>query len=91
MITKELLKDFSKIEKKIFKLNNYLYENPELGYEEIKSHQQITKLISQNVKSAEIKPVKGIPTAFTGKINKKNSSQKTISICIEYDALPGVG
>ena len=45
MITKELLKDFSKIEKKIFKLNNYLYENPELGYEEIKSHQQITKLI----------------------------------------------
>ena len=91
MITKELLKDFSKIEKKIFKLNNYLYENPELGYEEIKSHQQITKLISQNVKLAEIKPVKGIPTAFTGKINKKNSSQKTISICIEYDALPGVG
>ena len=91
MITKELLKDFSKIEKKIFKLNNYLYENPELGYEEIKSHQQITKLISQNVKSAEIKSVKGIPTAFTGKINKKNSSQKTISICIEYDALPGVG
>ena len=91
MITKELLKDFSKIEKKIFKLNNYLYENPELGYEEIKSHQQITKLISQNVKSVEIKPVKGIPTAFTGKINKKNSSQKTISICIEYDALPGVG
>src|SRR5210317_194320 len=91
MITKELLKDLSKIEKKIFKLNNYLYENPELGYEEIKSHQQIAKLISQNVKSAEIKPVKGIPTAFTGKINKKNSSQKTISICIEYDALPGVG
>ena len=91
MITKELLKDFSKIEKKIFKLNNYLYENPELGYEEIKSHQQITKLISQNVKSAEIKSVKGIPTAFTGKINKKNSSQKTISVCIEYDALPGVG
>ena len=81
----------SKIEKKIFKLNNYLYENPELGYEEIKSHQQITKLISQNVKSAEIKSVKGIPTAFTGKINKKNSSQKTISVCIEYDALPGVG
>ena len=32
-----------------------------------------------------------MPTAFTGVINKKRSPQKTISICIEYDSLPGVG
>ena len=32
-----------------------------------------------------------MPTAFTGLINKKGTSQKTISICIEYDSLPGIG
>ena len=91
MLTKELLKDFSKIENKIFKLNDYLYKNPELGYEEIKSHKEITKVISNNISSAKINKVPEMPTAFTGVINKKRSPQKTISICIEYDSLPGVG
>ena len=91
MLTKELLRDFSKFENKIFALNDYLYKNPELGYEEVKSHKRITKLISDNISSAKIKKVSEMPTAFTGLINKKGRSQKTVSICIEYDALPGVG
>ena len=91
MLTKELLGDFSKFEKKIFALNDFLYKNPELGYEEVKSHKEITKLISNNISSAKIKKVSEMPTAFTGLINKKGANQKTISICIEYDALPGVG
>ena len=42
---------FSKFEKKIFALNDFLYKNPELGYEEVKSHKEITKLISNLEKS----------------------------------------
>ena len=41
MITSELIKDFSKIENKIFGLNEYLFKNPELGYEEVKAHKKI--------------------------------------------------
>ena len=91
MLTKELLNEFSEVEDEIFTLNEFLYKNPELGYEEIKSHNEITKLISRNISTAKIKKVSEMPTAFTGLINKKGTSQKTISICIEYDALPGVG
>lgn len=91
MITKELLNEFSKIENKIFNLNDFLYKNPELGYEEVKSHKRITDLITNHVKTAKVRSVNGLPTAFTGTLNKKNKSQKTISICIEYDSLPGVG
>ena len=91
MLTKELLNEFSKVEDKIFTLNEFLYKNPELGYEEIKSHKEITKLISRNISTAKIKKVSEMPTAFTGLINKKGTSQKTISICIEYDSLPGIG
>ena len=47
MLTKELLNEFSKVEDEIFTLNEFLYKNPELGYEEIKSHKEITKLISR--------------------------------------------
>ena len=32
----DLLSDYKNIEKEIVKLNKYLYDNPELGYEEIK-------------------------------------------------------
>ena len=91
MLTKELLLDFSKFEKKIFALNDFLYKNPELGYEEVKSHKELTKLISNSISSAKIKKISEMPTAFTGLINKKGGNQRTISICIEYDALPGVG
>ena len=91
MITSELIKDFSKIENKIFGLNEYLFKNPELGYEDVKAHKKITNFFSENIASVKINKVRDLPTAFTGTINKKNSSQKTISLCIEYDALPGIG
>ena len=82
MLTKELLGDFSKFEKKIFALNDFLYKNPELGYEEVKSHKEITKLISNNISSAKIKKVSEMPTAFTGLINKKGGNQKTSFLCV---------
>ncbi|MFL2677846.1 MAG: hypothetical protein ACJ0GN_00630 [Candidatus Actinomarina sp.] len=54
MLTKELLNEFSKVEDKIFTLNEFLYKNPELGYEETKSHKEITKLISKNISSSKL-------------------------------------
>lgn len=75
MITSELIKDFSKIENKIFGLNEYLFKNPELGYEEVKAHKKITNFFSENIASVKINKVRDLPTAFTGTINKKFFSE----------------
>ncbi|MFL2680162.1 MAG: hypothetical protein ACJ0GP_01300 [Candidatus Actinomarina sp.] len=48
------MNEFSKVEDKIFTLNEFLYKNPELGYEETKSHKEITKLISKNISSSKL-------------------------------------
>ena len=54
-----LKSQFSKYKKDLLDLNKYMYENPELGYQEIKSVNKITKLIKkhtamQNLKSLQI-------------------------------------
>ena len=49
MIIKELSKEYTKIEKKLHSINNYLYNNPELGYEEIKSSKKIIEFLKQSV------------------------------------------
>ena len=51
-----LKSEFSKYKKDLLDLNEYMYKNPELGYQEIKSVGKITKLIKsiqqmQNLKS----------------------------------------
>ena len=66
-----------------------MYENPELGYQEIKFN-KITKLIKKHTADAKFKKFTDIPTAFTASINNKPRTEN-IAICIEYDALPNVG
>ena len=43
-----LKSQFSKYKKDLLNLNKYMYENPELGYQEIKSVNKITKLIKND-------------------------------------------
>ena len=77
-----LKSQFSKYKKDLLDLNKYMYENPELGYQEIKSVNKITKLINKHTTDAKFKKFTDIPTAFTASINKKPSN-KNIAICIE--------
>ena len=85
-----LKSEFSKYKKDLLDLNEYMYKNPELGYQEIKSVGKITKLISKHIEDAKFKKFIDIPTAFTASINKK-TGKKNVAICIEYDALPNIG
>ena len=85
-----LKSEFSKYKKDLLHLNEYMYKNPELGYQEVKSVDKITKLINKHIKDAKFKKFADIPTAFTASINKKNN-KKDVAICIEYDALPNIG
>ncbi len=91
MIIKELSKEYSKIEKKLYSINNYLYNNPELGYQEFKSTKKIIQFLKETVRIKNFEYFEDIPTAFVGKLKGKKSSKENIAICIEYDALPGIG
>ena len=88
--TNTLKSDFSKYKKELLELNKYMYKNPELGYQEVKSVDKITKLIQKFVTDAKFKKFNEIPTAFSASFNKR-TSKKDIDICIEDDALPNIG
>ena len=44
-----LKSEFSKYKKDLLHLNEYMYKNPELGYQEVKSVDKITKLITKHI------------------------------------------
>ena len=66
-----LKSDFPKFKKDLLNLNEYMYKNPELGYQEFESVQKITSLITKNVPNAKFNKFKKIPTAFTASFNQK--------------------
>ena len=67
----------------------YLYENPELGSEEFKAFEKITKVLEDNGFDVE-KGVYDMPTAFVARYKGKGDGPK-VAVLAEYDALPGVG
>lgn len=67
----------------------YLYENPELGSEEFKAFEKITKVLEDHGFDVE-KGVYDMPTAFIASFKGKGDGPKVAVLC-EYDALPGVG
>ena len=77
------------IKEQLIHLNEYIYNNPELGYEEFKSskaHIDILKKHNFNVEEAYL----GIKTAFRAEYKGKKEGP-TIAYLAEYDALPGIG
>ena len=91
MLIKDLSSEYSKIEKNINSINEYIYKNPELGYEEFKSSKKIIDFLKKNVGINNFQYFKDIPTAFVGQLKVKKTRKENIAICIEYDALPGIG
>ena len=67
----------------------YLYENPELGSEEFKAFEKITKVLEEHGFDVD-KGVYGMPTAFVASYKGKEAGPK-VAVLAEYDAMPGVG
>ena len=67
----------------------FLYENPELGSEEFKAFEKITKILEDHGFDVE-KGVYDMPTAFVASFKGKGDGPK-VAVLAEYDALPGVG
>ena len=68
-------------------LSHRIYENPELGYEEVQAAEWLTDVLKGN--GFEVQRGFGdMPTAF---VASTGSGPLHVAICAEYDALPGVG
>ena len=68
-------------------VSDWMYENPELGFEEYKTSKHLINYIKSN--GLEVKnPVGGLDTAFSSSIG---TSGPLVVLCVEYDALPEIG
>ena len=88
-LTEKLSTLFDAHKEEFKELNEYLYNNPELGLKEVKAcaaHTAILKKYGFEVETG----FAGLPTAFIGKFTLGKDTPK-IAILAEYDALPGVG
>jgi len=85
----DLDKKYKTFEKSLINLNRELYDEPELGYQEFKSVEKIKEFLINNTDIKSFKNSKSTKTGFIGSLNSNNRNH--IAICIEFDALPGVG
>lgn len=81
-----LIKD---VENELIDLSEYIYDNPELGYEEYKSSEAHIELLKKHGFDIEEKYL-GIDTAFKA-VYEGEKEGATIGYLAEYDALPGIG
>lgn len=71
----------------LVELSHRIYQNPELGYEEVQAAEWLTDVLEGN--GFEVQRGFGdMPTAF---VASAGSGPLHVAICAEYDALPGVG
>ena len=68
-------------------VSHQIHSHPELGYDEVFAHDLLTRVIADE--GVEVEPhAFGVPTAF---VARAGSTGPTITVCCEYDALPGIG
>jgi amidohydrolase len=68
-------------------VSDWMYENPELGFEEFKTSKYLVDYIESKTKKVTY-PTYGLDTAFE---ITYGSEGPLVVICVEYDALPEVG
>lgn len=78
---------FNAVETELREICRWMYENPELAYEEHLSSSRLAGFLGRN--GFEVtRPAYGLDTAFEA---NAGSSGPRVVICAEYDALAGVG
>lgn len=72
---------------KVHTLARDIHANPELSFEEVRASTAIAAILREGGFEVEL-GTSGLPTAFTATVG---SGELTVALCIEYDALPGIG
>ncbi|HWB89638.1 MAG TPA: M20 family metallopeptidase [Acidimicrobiia bacterium] len=78
---------FDAVEADLREISRWLYENPELGYQEHDSSANIANYLGEHGFDVEY-PTHGLDTAFAA---HAGSLGPRVVICCEYDALPEIG
>ena len=80
-------KSLDEIFNELCDVSSWMYENPELGFEEFKTSKYLVEYINKYV-SHTIFPTHNLETAF--EVTFGDKGPLTV-ICVEYDALPEIG
>ena len=75
--------------KRLIEIARYIYDNPELGSEEVKAYELLTSELEANGFEVQ-RRILDIPTAFCATFRGKGKGPR-VAVLAEYDALPGVG
>lgn len=87
---KEMLwSEIQRYKETFWEISDYIYNNPELGNQEYKACEKLTRYLAENGFSVEI-GVAMRPTAFCAVYDSKKGGPTVAFLC-EYDALPEIG
>ena len=78
---------FEAVEEELRSISKWMYENPELGYEEREASNRLTEFLASHGFAVTF-PAYDLETAFEATVG---ASGPRVVICAEYDALPQVG
>jgi amidohydrolase len=78
---------FRSVEEELQAISLWMYENPELAYQEFESSARLSAYLAEHGFTVTY-PAYGLETAFEANLG---SSGPRVVICCEYDALPAVG
>lgn len=78
---------FEAVEEELRSISKWMYENPELGYEEHEASNRLTEFLTSHGFAVTF-PAYDLETAFEATVG---ASGPRVVICAEYDALPQVG
>jgi len=74
----------------LFAVSEFLYKNPEIGYQEFKACEFLSRFMAERGFEVE-KGTGGVQTAFLARPSQASQSRPCVAFLAEYDALPGVG
>jgi amidohydrolase len=74
----------------LFKVSEYLYNNPEIGYQEFKACEFLSRFMEERGFKSE-RGTGGVQTAFLARPAIRLKGRPCVAFLAEYDALPGVG
>ncbi|MBL6832953.1 MAG: M20 family metallopeptidase [Candidatus Actinomarina sp.] len=80
-------KNLDSIHKQLTEVSDWMYENPELGFNEFKTSEYLVKFI-KSFNGEVVYPTGNLNTAF--EITYGNDGPLVV-LCVEYDALPEIG
>ena len=88
-VKEELLRRVEALSPQFYPISDYIFDHPELGYQEHEACRVLTRRLSQSGFQVET-GVGGIPTAFRA-VYEHGTGGPSFGLLCEYDALEGLG